>query len=71
LYAKSSPKDKRGRQEVLAMIERLMPGKSAFFKLEELPGRGRRDSFFLESLGDRILIKGTNALSMASGSLPA
>ena len=63
--AKSNPKDRSGRQEVLAMIERLMPGKSAFFKLEELPRSGGRDSFFIESKGDRILIKGTNTLSMA------
>jgi len=65
--AKSNPKDKSDRQEVLAMIERLMPGKSAFFKLEELPRNGGKDSFFLESQGDKIIIKGTNALSMAKG----
>lgn len=48
--AKSSPKDKSGHQEVLAMIELIMPGKSAFFKLEELPRNGGKDSFFLEIL---------------------
>ena len=66
LYAKSSPKDKGDRETVFAMIERLMPGKSDFFILKNIPGDGR-DSFHIQSENKKILIEGTNALAMAKG----
>ncbi|WP_428329647.1 alpha-N-acetylglucosaminidase [Mucilaginibacter sp.] len=55
------------RQQVSAMIERLLPGKSASFILQTMPVTAARDSFYIESKADKIFIKGTNALSMAKG----
>ena len=65
-YAISSPKNNGDRETVFAMIERLMPGKSGFFLLRVIPGDGR-DSFHIQSQNKKILIEGTNALSMAKG----
>lgn len=48
---------------VRAMIERLVPTKAAFFKLERLVTDERKDSFSIQSQGREILIKGTNGLS--------
>ncbi len=52
---------------VRAMIERLVPAKAVFFKLERLVTGRSIDSFSVESQGRLILIKGTSALSMAKG----
>lgn len=65
-YAKSNPKDKGDRETVFAMIERLMPGKSDFFILKNIPGDGR-DSFHIQSENKKIVIEGTSALAMAKG----
>lgn len=53
--------------EVRALIERLLPGKSAAFLLEPIASKNLRDSFYVESKNDKIVIKGTNALAMAKG----
>jgi alpha-N-acetylglucosaminidase len=66
LYASPGPKGKVDRETMLAMIERLMPGKSDLFILKNIPGEGR-DSFHLQTQNKKILIEGTNALSMAKG----
>ena len=67
-YAECMPtqyQDKPDTVEVHSMIERLLPGKSAAFKLEIIPSKIEKDSFFLESQGGNILIKGTSALAMS------
>jgi alpha-N-acetylglucosaminidase len=64
--AVGSPKDNKDFETVLAMIERLMPGKSNLFILKNIPGNGS-DSFHIQSQNKKILIEGTNALSMAKG----
>ncbi len=66
IYATSNPKDNSDRETVLAMIERLMPGKSNLFILKNISGNGS-DSFHIQSQNKKILIEGTNALSMAKG----
>ncbi|MEO6837857.1 MAG: alpha-N-acetylglucosaminidase N-terminal domain-containing protein [Ginsengibacter sp.] len=66
IYATSKPKDNSDRETVIAMIERLMPGKSNLFILKNIPGNGS-DSFHIQSQNKKILIEGTNALSMAKG----
>jgi len=50
--------------QIRDLIERLLPGKSAFFQLEALPAGNVKDSFSLESRGDKILIQGTSTLAM-------
>lgn len=61
------PSDKNGQDiaQVKALIERLLPGRSVAFVLELIPAGNGKDSFFLSNSGDKILIKGTNALSMS------
>ena len=53
--------------QIEGMINRLMPGKSAYFLLKTIPAKSSRDSFCVQSRGDKILIEGTNALAMAKG----
>ncbi len=66
LFATNGPEDKSDRETVLAMIERLMPGKSDLFLLKNIPSGGM-DSFHIQSQNKKILIEGTNALAMAKG----
>lgn len=49
------------------LIERILPGKSSGFILEDLPGKTGKDVFELGSRDGKILIRGTNDLAMAKG----
>lgn len=53
--------------EVYALIERILPGNSNSFIIETIADKKGVDSFYLASQDDKILIKGTNALSIAKG----
>ena len=66
VFANIDSQDKNDRETVMAMIERLMPGKSNSFILKTIPGNDL-DSFYMQSQNNKILIEGTNALAMAKG----
>lgn len=66
VFASIDTQDKTDRETVLAMIERLMPGKSNSFILKTIPANAK-DSFHIQSQNNKILIEGTNALAMAKG----
>ena len=53
--------------DIKQMINRILPGKSDFFEVKIIPVKSSRDSFCVQSLGDKILIEGTNKLAMAKG----
>ncbi|MDP9081452.1 MAG: alpha-N-acetylglucosaminidase [Bacteroidota bacterium] len=53
--------------EVKGIIDRLLPGKLSYFILKTIPATASRDSFYVQSQGDKILIEATNPLSMAKG----
>ena len=54
-------------KQTSSLIERILPGRSSSFILEGIPAKAARDSFYIESRADKIVINGTNALSMAKG----
>jgi alpha-N-acetylglucosaminidase len=60
----TSNRDHRASQQ---LIERILPGKSSSFILEELPGAQGADAFELSSRDGKILIRGTSDLAMAKG----
>lgn len=66
VFANIDTKEKTDRETVMAMIERLMPGKSNSFILKSISGNGM-DSFHIHDQNNKILIEGTNALAMAKG----
>ena len=49
-----------------ALIERVLPGKSAGFVCETIPAEGGNDVFEIESREGKIVLRGNNAVSMAS-----
>lgn len=49
-----------------ALIRRLLPDRATNFIIESLPVAAGKDSFELESRGDRILIRGINGIAIAS-----
>ncbi|ASU35870.1 alpha-N-acetylglucosaminidase [Mucilaginibacter xinganensis] len=59
--------DSVNNTEVKGIISRILPGKSSYFILKTIPVKASRDSFYVQSQGDKIVIEGTNALSMAKG----
>ncbi|SDD43287.1 alpha-N-acetylglucosaminidase [Mucilaginibacter pineti] len=67
LFAKPAKSNDTNSTETLALIERILPGKSSSFILETIAPKNKRDSFYIESKAGKILIKGTNTLSMAKG----
>src|SRR5258708_2631369 len=50
-----------------ALIRRLLPDSATGFIIESLPAAAGKDSFELESRGDRILLRGNNGIAIASG----
>jgi alpha-N-acetylglucosaminidase len=49
-----------------ALIERLLPGHAGSFVIERLPA-GNKDTFELESRGNRIVLRGNTGVAIASG----
>lgn len=50
-----------------ALIRRILPDRAASFIIESLPVATGKDSFELESRGDRIVLRGNNGVAIASG----
>lgn len=65
--ADAEARTQTANDDIHGLIERILPGKSASFVIEMIPMTKSVDSFYLVSSGDKILIKGTNALSIAKG----
>jgi len=55
------------KQAAFALIRRLLPSRAASFVVEELPHSSGKDSFELESRGDRIVLRGNNGVAIAGG----
>ncbi len=61
------------KQAAFALIRRLLPVRAASFIVEELPSGAKapsssgKDSFELESRGDRIVLRGNNGIAIAGG----
>lgn len=66
LSAKTLSADSQ-EKTVAQLIDRLFPGKSSAFELYILKKTSAIDSFHVESLEDKIVIKGTNALALSKG----
>lgn len=49
-----------------ALLERVIPGKKADFILQVIPSDSGRDVFGIESRNNKIVLKGNNAVSIAS-----
>jgi len=58
------PKD---HQNIYALIERILPGKSSQFIVETLPSEGIEEAFTLSSKKKKIVIQGTGDLALAKG----
>jgi alpha-N-acetylglucosaminidase len=54
------------RDASYAMIQRIMHEKVSSFVIESLPVAAGKDSFELESRGDRIVLRGNNGVAIAS-----
>jgi len=52
-------------QNTYQFIERIMPGKSSHFVIEDLTKKNKQEAFELSSVGGKIIIKGTNDLAIA------
>ena len=50
-----------------ALIRRLLPSRAGSFSIEALPPSSGKDSFELESRGDRIVLRGNNGVAIAGG----
>jgi len=50
-----------------ALLRRILPDRAAGFIIESLPAAAGKDSFELESRGDRIVLRGNNGIAIASG----
>jgi alpha-N-acetylglucosaminidase len=55
------------KQAAIALIRRLLPSRAGSFSIEDLPPSSGKDSFELESRGDRIVLRGNNGVAIASG----
>lgn len=53
-------------QVAAALVERVLPGRSGEFVFEQIPPENGRDVFELESRDGRIVLRGNNAVSLAS-----
>ncbi|MDO3627307.1 alpha-N-acetylglucosaminidase [Mucilaginibacter sp. BT774] len=49
-----------------AFIERTIPGRSGAFLIEGIPQESGKDVFELDTMGDKIVLRGNNGLSVAS-----
>jgi alpha-N-acetylglucosaminidase len=63
IYAEQVPGDKA--KVIYDLIERIIPGKSAAFVVEIVPGNGK-DYFELEGRSGKIVLRGNNGVSAAS-----
>ena len=59
--------DANAPQAARALAQRLLPRHAGRFVFEVIPPEAGRDVFELESAGDKIVIRGNTALSMARG----
>jgi alpha-N-acetylglucosaminidase len=50
----------------VALINRVIPGQSSHFIIEELQTKGKADVFEIESRKDQIVLRGTNSVAIAS-----
>jgi alpha-N-acetylglucosaminidase len=48
------------------LIERILPDHSSRFEIEYLPGENNSDIFEIESLGDKIVLRGSNGVAIGS-----
>src|SRR4051794_29570578 len=48
------------------LLKRLIPQHAGFFSIEAIPAAKDMDVFELESLGDKIILKGNNGVAIAS-----
>ena len=70
VFGKAPAKTPDGNMDIEAvrdLIERLVPEKAKYFDLENLSSAEGTEKFDLESLGNRIIIKGTSSLALAKG----
>jgi alpha-N-acetylglucosaminidase len=49
-----------------SLIQRVVPGQASLFTVEQLPAESGRDVFEVESRGDRIVLRGSNGVAIAS-----
>ena len=49
-----------------SLIDRVVPGQSRFFVVEQIPAEGGLDVFEVESRGDRIVLRGSTGVAIAS-----
>ena len=54
-------------KEAAALTQRVLGAHARAFRFETIPGADGKDVFELESVGDNIVIRGNNGVSMASG----
>lgn len=54
-------------QNTYLLIERILPGKSPMFIIEDLPKNNNQEAFELSGKNGKIVIKGTNELAIARG----
>ena len=59
--------DSNAPQAARRLVERLLPDAAERFAFEVIPPDDGRDVFEIESRGDRVVIRGNAALSMATG----
>lgn len=59
------PSDKVQQEAAIGLIGRLLPGHASSFKVEMLK-KGTTDRFEIESVGNKIVLRGTNGVSVAS-----
>lgn len=51
---------------VTALIHRIIPAQAGHFQVEYIPREDGKDVFELESLGDKIILRGNNGVSVSS-----
>jgi alpha-N-acetylglucosaminidase len=49
-----------------SLIERVIPGQAGYFLVEQLPTEAGLDVFEVESRGDRVVLRGSNGVAIAS-----
>jgi len=64
---KTNKPDETNHKNIYQFIERILPGKSSQFIVEDLKNEDRTEKFELSTENGKICIKGTNELSIAKG----
>lgn len=67
LFTGCSKKQTNNEIAMNEMIERLLPLYKSSFEFEEIMNDGSNDFYELETKGDKVIIRGNNANSMATG----